>query len=83
METDSRESIRTAVVQGIGVSVWPATETAWHHRLKLIPISDVEMFAHAYVVCLAERRNRPLIVSFLRHAEEGARRARKTKTPSH
>jgi LysR family transcriptional regulator, low CO2-responsive transcriptional regulator len=81
METDTRESSRTAVVQGIGISIWPATEAAWHNRLKLIPISNADMFAYAYVVCLTERRNRPLIASFLHHAKEGVHRARKTRNP--
>ena len=74
METDSREGIRWAVVQGIGVSAWSEAELAWHHRLKVVPISDAKMFSYAYVVCLAERRNRPLIASFLQHAKEGAHR---------
>jgi LysR family transcriptional regulator, low CO2-responsive transcriptional regulator len=79
METDSREGIRAAVALGIGIGAWSEAEIAWHHRLKVLPISDVEMFTCAYVVCLAERRNRSLIASFLQHAKEGAHRARKTK----
>ncbi len=38
------------------------------------------MFTDAHVVCLAERRDRPLIASFLRHADAGARNPRKGKT---
>jgi len=82
METDSREGIRWAVAQGIGVSAWSEAEPAWHHRLKVVPISDAEMFSYTYIVCLAERRNRPLIASFLQHAKEGAQRARRTRNPS-
>jgi aminoethylphosphonate catabolism LysR family transcriptional regulator len=83
METDTREAIRAAVVQGVGVSVltWPEAETASHHRLKVLPISNAEMFTYAYIVCLAERRNRPLIASFLQQAKQCAHRARKTRSP--
>jgi aminoethylphosphonate catabolism LysR family transcriptional regulator len=81
METDSREGVRTAVAQGIGVSPWSEAEFAWDHRLKVIPISNAEMFAYSYIVCLAERRNRPLVASFLQHAKEGAHRTRKTRNP--
>ncbi len=77
-------AIRAAVVQGVGVSMmtWPQTEPASHHRLKVLPISNAEMFTYAYIVCLAERRNRPLIASFLQLAKEGAHRARKTRNPN-
>ena len=79
VETDSREGIRWAVAQGIGVSAWSEAEPPWHNQLKVVPISDAEMFSYTYIVCLAERRNRPLIASFLKHAKERAQRARKTR----
>jgi hypothetical protein len=37
------------------------------------------MFTEAHVVCLAERRTRPLIAAFLRQAGAGARGTRKSK----
>ena len=38
------------------------------------------MFTDAYVVCLAERRSRPLIASFLHHANAEARNLRKARS---
>jgi DNA-binding transcriptional LysR family regulator len=82
LETTSLEGVVAAVMQGIGVGAISDSGIAGimaHQNLKVIPVSDLAMFTEAYVVCLAERRSRPLIASFLRHAQADARSPRKTE----
>ena len=53
-----------AVIRGLGIGVVSESEFASHERLKTLRVSDAEMHIYAYVACLAERRNRPLIAAF-------------------
>lgn len=73
MEINSREAVREAVIRGLGIGVVAEAEYAPHERLRTLPVIDAEMHVLAYVVCLAERRQRPLIRSFLDVAQELAR----------
>ena len=69
-------------MKGIGVGAISDSGIAGikgHHNLKVIPVSDLDMFTEAHVVCLAERRHRPLIASFLQHADAGTRSIRKNR----
>lgn len=80
LETSSLEGVVAAIMQGIGVGAISESGIAGimgHQNLKVIPVSDLAMYTEAHVVCLAERRARPLIASFLHHA--GARSLRKGK----
>lgn len=80
LETSSLEGVVAAVMQGIGVGAISDSGIAGivgHQNLKVIPVSDLDMFTEAHIVCLAERRARPLIASFLRHGDAGARNQRK------
>ncbi len=82
LETSSLEGVVAAIMQGIGVGAISDSGIAGimgHQNLKIIPVSDLDMFTEAHVVCLAERRGRPLIASFLRHGEAGARSLRRGK----
>jgi DNA-binding transcriptional LysR family regulator len=77
LETTSLEGVVAAVMQNIGIGSISDSGLAGikgHQSLKIIPVSDLAMFTEAYVVCLAERRSRPLIASFLRHADTSAHR---------
>lgn len=79
LETTSLEGVVAAVMQGIGVGAISDSGIAGikaHESLKVIPVSDLAMFTEAHVVCLAERRTRPLIASFLQHASRTARKER-------
>jgi DNA-binding transcriptional LysR family regulator len=83
LETTSLEGVVAAVMQGIGVGAISDSGIAGimaHQNLKVIPVSDLAMFTEAHVVCLAERRARPLIASFLRNADAGRRSLRKAKS---
>jgi len=82
LETTSLEGVVAAVMQGIGVGAISDSGIAGivgHANLRIIPVSDLAMFTEAHVVCLAERRTRPLIAAFLRQAGAGARGTRKSK----
>lgn len=82
LETSSLEGVVAAIMQGIGIGAISDSGIAGitgHEKLKIIPVNDLDMFTDAHVVCLAERRSRPLIASFLHHA--GAEtRARKDRS---
>jgi DNA-binding transcriptional LysR family regulator len=82
LETSSLEGVVAAVMQGIGVGAISDSGLAGikgDPNLKVIPVSDLAMFTEAYVVCLAERRDRPLIASFLHHANAEPRNPRKAR----
>jgi DNA-binding transcriptional LysR family regulator len=83
LETSSLEGVVAAVMQGIGVGAISDSGLAGikgDPNLKVIPVSDLDMFTDAHLVCLAERRDRPLIAAFLRHGDAGARSPRKGKS---
>jgi DNA-binding transcriptional LysR family regulator len=76
METNSREAVLRAAASGIGLGVITETEFVAMSGIKAMTIDDAAMFTHAHVVCLAERRTRPLISAFLDLAAARARNAR-------
>ena len=82
LETSSLEGVVAAVMQGIGVGAISDSGLAGiksDPNLSVIPVSDLDMFTDAHLVCLAERRDRPLIAAFLRHGNADARSPRKTR----
>ena len=68
MEINSREANREAVMRGFGAGVISETEFAPASSIRALRVTDVEMFTRAYLVCLAQRRDRPLIDAFYRTA---------------
>ena len=64
MEINNREAVREAVIRGLGIGVVSESEFAPHDRLRALMVTNAEMYTQAYVACLAERRNRPLISAF-------------------
>jgi aminoethylphosphonate catabolism LysR family transcriptional regulator len=74
METNNREAVNAAVLRGIGIGAISESEIVAHERLKVLSLSNVEIYNYAFVVCLAERRKRPLIDGFVRAAEKRSRR---------
>ncbi|MDE2789359.1 MAG: LysR family transcriptional regulator substrate-binding protein [Paracoccaceae bacterium] len=67
-EIESREGLREAIIRGLGVGVISETEFAPHPEPWPLLVTDSEMFARAYIICLKSRRNRPLIQDFLQLA---------------
>ena len=64
MEVASREIIREAVAQGVGVAAVSEVEYVPGPGLHAVKISDAQIRTHAHVVCLAERRDTRMIRSF-------------------
>ena len=82
MEIGSREAIREAVIKGVGIAVVSEIEFIPDPDLRTIAVSDAEMYTHAHVVCLEERREARLVKAFLEivadlQAERRRRRPRK------
>lgn len=57
MEIGSREIIREAVAQGVGVAAVSEVEYVPGPGLHAVRINDAEVRTYAHVVCLAERRD--------------------------
>jgi LysR family transcriptional regulator, low CO2-responsive transcriptional regulator len=64
MEISSREVIREAVSQGIGIAAVSSVEFVPGPGLHLVHISDADIFTYAHVVCLAERRSMRMVKAF-------------------
>jgi len=64
MEVASREIIREAVVQGVGVGAVSEVEYVPGAGLHAVRISDAQVRTYAHVVCLAERRDTRLVRAF-------------------
>ena len=65
MEIGSREAIREAVIMGVGIGVVSEIEFIPDPALRAVTVTDAEMFTHAHVACLAERREARLVKAFL------------------
>ncbi|MDO8387220.1 MAG: LysR substrate-binding domain-containing protein [Polaromonas sp.] len=65
LEMGSREAVREAVAQGLGLGVVAQTAFVPDSRLTVLPIADMAISTHVHVICLAERQSAPLIAGFL------------------
>lgn len=65
MEIGSREAIREAVIKGVGIGAVSEIEYIADPAIRMVRVSDAEMFTHAHVVCLKERRGARLVNAFL------------------
>lgn len=70
LEMGSREAVREAVAQGLGLGV--VSDAAWlpDPRLVPLPINGPPLCTHSHVICLAERRQVPLVAGFLAVVDE-------------
>lgn len=64
MEVASREIIREAVMQGLGVAAVSEVEYVPGPGLHAVRISDAQVRTYAHVVCLAERRDTRMVRAF-------------------
>jgi aminoethylphosphonate catabolism LysR family transcriptional regulator len=64
MEVASREIIREAVAQGVGVAAVSEVEYVPGPGLHAVRISDAQVRTFAHVVCLAERRDTRMVRTF-------------------
>jgi len=65
MEIGSREAIREAVIRGLGISYVSVAEFVPDPRLRLIPISNAEIYTYAHVVVLKQRETSRIVGAFL------------------
>jgi aminoethylphosphonate catabolism LysR family transcriptional regulator len=65
MQIGSREAIREAVIMGVGLGLVSEKEYIPHPDIRMVRVSDAEMYTHAHVVCLEERRQARLVRAFL------------------
>ena len=65
MEINNREAVHEAVVRASGSVSSPNPKFIPGERLRAISVTDTRMQVDAYVACLAERFDRPLIGAFL------------------
>ena len=68
MEINSREAAREAVVRGLGAGVVSETELVRSPDIRALRVTNAEMHTSAFLVCLAERRDRPLIDAYFQTA---------------
>ncbi|MBP6018305.1 MAG: LysR family transcriptional regulator [Burkholderiaceae bacterium] len=64
MEISSREVIREAVVQGLGIAAVSRLEYVPSPKLHMVKIRDVAIYTYAHAVCLAERQNARIVHAF-------------------
>lgn len=65
IEIGSREAVREAVAQGLGLGVVAAPAYVPDARLVRLDIADLDAWTHVHVICLAGRHTVPLIAGFL------------------
>jgi aminoethylphosphonate catabolism LysR family transcriptional regulator len=70
METNNREAVNTAIIHNIGLGAITESEIIAHKDLKVLSLKGIELHNSAYIVCLAERRKRPLINGFFNIANK-------------
>ena len=70
VQVGSREAVREAVAQGLGLGVVAETAYVADPRLVRLDIPRLELFTHAHVVCLRDRRAAPLVARFLSVVEQ-------------
>jgi len=76
MEIGSREAIREAVAQGIGLGVVSEAEFIADPRLSACRVSDARIYTEAHIVHLTERREARIVRAFLGVVETLRRRSR-------
>jgi len=64
LEIGSREAVREAVAQGLGIGVVSDAAYLADPRTVKLPIRCDQLFTHAHVVCLRERRDVRMIAQF-------------------
>jgi aminoethylphosphonate catabolism LysR family transcriptional regulator len=84
MEIGSREAIREAVIKGVGIGAVSEIEYIPDPAIRMVTVSDAQMYTHAHVVCLEERRGARLVKAFLEIVAElqrGRAHPRQTREP--
>lgn len=70
IDVGSRESVREAVAQGLGLGVVAQTAFVPDPKLVTLRIPDMTMATHVHVICLAARKSDALVARFLKIAAQ-------------
>ncbi|MFM7847367.1 MAG: LysR substrate-binding domain-containing protein [Rubrivivax sp.] len=70
VEIGSREALREAVAEGLGLGVVAEPAYVPDTRLTRLDVVDLEAYTHVHVICLTDRKAVPLIVGFLSIVDE-------------
>lgn len=70
LEMGSREAVREAVAQGLGIGVVAEPAYIPDGRLVKLPLTDAKMHTEVHLVCRQERRQVPLIQTFIESARQ-------------
>lgn len=65
LEIGSREAVWEAVAEGLGIGMVSEASVVPDNRLKVLTISDAEIFTYTHAVCLKERQDIRLVKAFL------------------
>ncbi len=65
MEIGSREALREASIRGLGIGTVSEAEFIAHAQLRMVRIAGDPAFTETYLYCLDERRDSPLLMSFI------------------
>lgn len=65
VEMGSREAVREAVAQGLGLGVVASTAFVTDSRVVELKVEGLNMYTHVHVICLRERKEAALIRRFL------------------
>jgi aminoethylphosphonate catabolism LysR family transcriptional regulator len=76
VEIGSREALREAVAEGLGLGVVAEPAYVTDMRLVKLDVIDLEAWTHVHVICLSDRLAVPLIGGFLSIVEELANELR-------
>lgn len=72
LEMGSREAVREAVAQGMGLGIVADTAYVPDPRLVRLPLSGVVLSTHAHLICRKDRQVMPLVANFLALAQQMA-----------
>ncbi len=70
VEIGSREALREAVAEGLGLGVVAEPAYVADARLVRLDIVDLDAWTHVHVICLADRRSVPLVAGYLSIVDE-------------
>jgi LysR family transcriptional regulator, low CO2-responsive transcriptional regulator len=70
LEMGSREAVREAVAQGLGLGIVADSAYVPDPRIVRLPIEDRHLATHCHIICRTERRQVPLIADFLKTAQQ-------------
>jgi aminoethylphosphonate catabolism LysR family transcriptional regulator len=69
IEVGSRESVREAVAQGLGLGIVARTAFVPDPRLVALEVRGLKLATYVHLICLAERKSDLLVARFLQTAE--------------